>query len=910
MPIPLTFNPPIERTGVLTYVKKALDQHSRVLLTGPAGVGKSVIIDQLLARVDPTTTLRAYPTDASVPYATVAELLCDIDQNQLDQLNPARADTLATVLRRNHQPVDRLDTVALSLAVRDLMGNLAAENDLYLVVDDVDHCDSASLKLLSQLWKHVSGPRLTIILAARQSGLYRRLGVGVHHEIGIPLWDLAETVEVLAELQLPNRQVASIHRASGGRVDLALRIGGGMRTSGIEAPATPSFGPAVEAIAHEQLADLSPRVRHTLLYAALALHPTEALLQRAGRTNAHEDLADATRHGLVTVDVTGSVTFHAESTTEALYSRAAASTVKRAHRKLAGVSTDPVAITRHRALATEGPHRELVAELDDAADLAQKRGDPTLAAELNLLAADHIGPDESSQAIAHLVTATQLAASAGRSSLVERAARSVFAREGDPSDRLRAQLAIIDAAGQDLEQVRDVFTDASSSDADPALRAELNLWHSWRTYITDGNLSKALTQARAAQEIAAISGNSVIHMQTLVMVARLQRMLGEGDSDHSLDLASELNPDPVDDIPGSAAFVRARHALFDDDIAEARAGFSELLPLAKQYGDLKDLTEVFRSLAEVELRGGNCHAARGHIDQALSYLHDADLSLSPIWYVAAQIETIAGDHDRAGTLARHGLAASQEDHDVVFTARHHFVLGQLSLMAGNPVQAVEELTHTQRLETELGVNDPSILPWQNELAEALVRSGDETQARSLIARTRHAAQRLGREVVELRLDMAQSSCEIARGNHDLAATLLNHAIEGFRGCGLRIDEGRAQFALALLEKRRRRRSAARSLLEDAEATFSQCHAEPWVALLQQEHQVLDCTNSGPDSARILTPGEARIAKLVSEGASNRQTATALNVSVKTIETRLSRIYRKLGIQSRTQLANHNWDSED
>lgn len=910
MSVPLTFNPPIERIGVLSYVKKALDQHSRVLLSGPAGVGKSVIIDQILTGIEAGTTLCAYPTDASVPYSTLSELLCDIAPENLDELTPARADAVATLLRRNHQRIDQLDTVALSLGVRDLIGSLTADHDVWLIVDAVDHTDTASLKLLAQLWKHLPGPRLKFIMAARQSGLYRRLGVGVHHEIGIPLWDLAETVEVLAGLQLPNRQVASIHRASGGRVDLALRIGGEMRPNGPEAPTAPTFGPAVETIAHEQLADLSTRVQHTLLYAALALHPTEALLQRAGRTNAHEDLAEATRQGLATVDVTGAVTFHAESTTEALYSRAAAATVKRAHRKLAGVSTDPAAITRHRALATDGPQPELVAELDDAADVAKKRGDPTLAAELNLLAADHTPADDAAEAITRLVNATQLAASAGRSSLVERAARSIFARQGDPSDRLKAQLAIIDAAGQDLGQVREMFVSAAGTDADPALQAELTLWHSWRTYITDGNLNKALGQAREAQLLAAASGSNTMHMQTLTMVARLQRLLGEADTDANLELAYELCPEPDDDIPGSAAFVHARHALFDDDLAEARAGFAELLPLAKQHGDLKALTEVLRSLAEVELRAGNCHTARSYIDRAMSYVGEADLSMSPIWYVSAQVETFAGDHARAKTLARHGLAAAQEDHDVVFTARNHYVLGQLSLLAGNPAAALEDLAQTQRLETELGVHDPSILPWQPDLAEALVRTGDLPAASSLISRTRHAAQRLGRDIVELRLDAAESSCEVAQGHHETAAELLQQAIDGFRLRGLRIDLGRAQLAMALLERRRRRRSAARSMLDEAEATFSECHAEPWMAQVAAERRVLDCANSGQASRGVLTPGEARIAKLVSDGASNRQTATALNVSVKTIETRLSRIYRKLGIQTRTQLATQSWDTEE
>ena len=52
----------------------------------------------------------------------------------------------------------------------------------------------------------------------------------------------------------------------------------------------------------------------------------------------------------------------------------------------------------------------------------------------------------------------------------------------------------------------------------------------------------------------------------------------------------------------------------------------------------------------------------------------------------------------------------------------------------------------------------------------------------------------------------------------------------------------------------------------------------------------------------LTATEARIAALVREGASNREIATRLFLSVKTIEATLTRIYRKLGVRSRTQLS--------
>ncbi|QSB04681.1 helix-turn-helix transcriptional regulator [Natronoglycomyces albus] len=911
MSVPITFCPPIERLGVLSHVRKSLAVNYRAILCGLPGVGKSVLIDQFLSDVDDALIMRAHPTDRCAPYATLAELLCEVDESLIDDLTPPRRDAVSTLLRRNASPMEQVDTVAVHLGVRDLFRVLTGERPMWLVIDPADHIDASSLKLLSQLWKHVSPVRLRLLLAARQPGLYRKLGATAQHEIGIPPWDLAEIVEVLAPLQLPNRHVAGIHRASGGRVDLALRIGGTMRASGSDGIA-PSFGPAVETIAHEQLAALSPRAQHTLLVAAMALHPTEAMLRRAGCSKVHEDLVEATREGLTAVDATGLVTFHAESTSEALLAAASSVTVKRVHRRLAEVVADSVASVRHRAMATDGPDAELAAELDRGCAVAKGRGDLVLASELSLLAADHTPAQDDTEATRRLVAATELAAAAGRITLVERAARAVFERGGDPSDRLRAQLAVINAAGQDFEQVREIFSAAAANaKTDPALQAELALWRAWRTHIIDGDLCEVLEQARRAEQLAESSGNAWIHMQTMTMVGRVQRMLGDPAAETTIARAYAIHPDPATDIPGSARFVWARHALFDDRLDDARSEFGALLELAKQQGDLKALTEVLRSLAEIELRSGNCVEARELIDRALAHLAHSDLSLSPLWYVSALIETAAGDHRRATTLAGQGLAAAREDHDVVFTIRNLFVLGQLDLHASRSAAAVEKLREVQSLEDRCNVGDPSVLHWRGELAEALVQTGEVEAAWSLISHTRDRAAELGRENVQLRMDVAEASCRVAAGEHAKAAELLERARSGFARMGLRIEQGRAILAMGVLERRRRRRGHARQLLGQASELFAECGAGPWIEQVDAEQRLLeDAPTTETSGYGPLTTGEARIAKLVIGGASNRQTATALNVSVKTIESRLSRIYRKLGIQSRTQLANYQWERSE
>lgn len=100
----------------------------------------------------------------------------------------------------------------------------------------------------------------------------------------------------------------------------------------------------------------------------------------------------------------------------------------------------------------------------------------------------------------------------------------------------------------------------------------------------------------------------------------------------------------------------------------------------------------------------------------------------------------------------------------------------------------------------------------------------------------------------------------------------------------------------------------RALLQKAAAHFSECGA---IALANLAEAALTAARGGPGNgegaanaphAPRLTPDEQRVAALVAGGASNRQVASTTYVSVRTVELRLTSIYRKLGIRSRKELA--------
>ena len=117
---------------------------------------------------------------------------------------------------------------------------------------------------------------------------------------------------------------------------------------------------------------------------------------------------------------------------------------------------------------------------------------------------------------------------------------------------------------------------------------------------------------------------------------------------------------------------------------------------------------------------------------------------------------------------------------------------------------------------------------------------------------------------------------------------------------MRIDLGRALLTRAHLERRRRRAAAARAALRGAETCSRSCTPRRGSTQVRRSSPAAAAPRS--PAARPLTDTEARVAGRGRPGASNREIAERLYVSVKTVEATLTRIYRKLDVRSRTQLA--------
>ncbi|TDD38150.1 helix-turn-helix transcriptional regulator [Actinomadura sp. KC06] len=880
----------VVRAG-LTAAAGALAAGERVVLRGPAGVGKSTLLD-CLVRDRPGPVIRVGTGSDALEFAVVAEIIDVVPARLIGTLAGPQREAVGALLRREPGEAD-------PLAVRFALAEVLAGSGGLLVIDDAHWTDPASVGALTHALRRCGG-RVGCLIAERTSpglSVTERLG-GAWTVVPVPPLSGQEVASLLSEHGIACHLAGRVHAASGGFAGWALEIGRALAAGTDPRP--------VRRLIAARLVELPAATRDVLLPVALARRPTFSLLCRAGWPDADVELQPAVAAGLVTLDEMrgtaardATVRFAGTAIADTVIEEEGGSRRATVHRALAEASEDPADRLRHRALADPGPDAGLAHELAAAAVVARAAGDRAGAAELGLLAAER-APGRASGVVAE---ATADAAAAGRADLVQRG-EALLEEMGTPAERTRARLAVIRTAGQSLHGHDDTFARAlADAGGNPALQAEVRIRLAVRANLTEANPARARDEADRACDLATAAGDRALLAAALTMRARVERIIGHPDAERSLADALILAPGGQAPMNDSARFLAARHALFDDRLDDARTMLLDLLPAAERSGDAEDLTDVLRGLAEAEVRSGACVQASSYAARAMELTKTAGLSAGPAWYSMALTEAAGGDFGRARAYAEHGAAASEEEHDVIFLARCLHVLGVVDLVRGDPAEAVRALGRVGDLERMAGVVDPSQLRWHGDLAIALALTGRPGQARRLLAEVRPTAEQLGRMGVVAALDHAQGEVMAADGG-DLseAAEALACSARRFGELGLPLEQGRVLLSLASVTRRRRRRAEARVLVARAGEVFSAARAWPWLRLTGQAAARLDPVALKAGHAAELTASEERVAELVAAGASNREIAVALSVSVKTVEARLTRIYRKRGVRSRTQLA--------
>ncbi|MFB7950421.1 LuxR C-terminal-related transcriptional regulator [Kitasatospora phosalacinea] len=877
----------------------------RVVLFGPPGIGKTTAAGVLGRQLGlPVLRLAPGPQDAAVPYAGLLELAL-----ALTPLAPARE--LAAAL----DGAADADRAGAPLRLRRLTAELLQEAPpVTLVVDNAQWLDGASAAVLR--WALRLAPGLPVIAAERTW----RPGAADHwsgedaHPLRVPALTPRQVAALLTAHRPTPREVARIHARSGGNPALALALAEAAdpRTDPAADPSAglgggdgPALPPAARRLVGEWLGTVSEGARELLTLAALDDRPDRRLLARLVGPAAGSLLAEAEAAGLADADgPDGQVRFTASAIGAELTARLPDAARRLLHARLAGASHDDLRRARHTALAcaADDPRAARLAAraAEDAAGSARLRGEHALAAELSLLAAERTPPEDAALLTERALTAARDAAHCGDLPRGRAAARLVLHHHAGPAQRVDALVALIDASGQHLHGADHLFAEALHAAAGhPGPTAQVLIRQAVWANVNDGDPRRAAALAERAAALAEGAGDTATTALALTMQARVRRLLGHPGAEEALARALSLPRTAALPVNGTPQHLAARHALFDDRPDRARAALLPLLVEAERTADAEATVDILRSLAEAELRAGRCAAAHDYARRARALTDRTALSPGPTCYTSALVEGTARSTDAALAHARRGVDASRHEDNKVFLSRNLFALGHLLLVAGRPKEALEPLEEVRALEEEQQVRDPSVLRWHPDLAEALVAIGRHDEADDLLTDAHRVATDLGRASVLPALERTRALLDAARGDHDTAARRLTDAAARLHH--LPVERGRTLLALSHTERRGRRRASARAAARSAADLFAAHGARPWCEAAALALHRLEPAPNGDVRPR-LTSAEERCARLAAGGASNRDIAAALTVSVKTVEATLTRVYRKLGVHSRVQLA--------
>lgn len=875
-----------------------------VVFTGPAGIGKSTLVNAVAGEVPGRVVLRCSPAESErhLPFLGLIDLLAETGDDVLERLPEQERTVLRSALLRGGDPVGERGILALRVAVQGLFRVLCAERPVLLVIDDAQWLDRPSTELLAFVARRAAGLDVAMVAAVRAGpGIERPDAIcpAPVLTLRVPEMSAAEVAALLEE-RWPRPVLGRIHQASGGNPFFALEIGRALAERGDPDDDELPLPDGLRALMRERLGVLAPRARQTLVVASAAARPTVPLLARAGCPRAAADVADAVRHGIAEITPGNVIRFSHPLLSAVVYAEAAPEDRLRAHAELAETATDPVERARHLALVAPGPDSRIAATLSAAADAARRRGAPAVAARLGRQAADLTPGDAPPDALDRRLTAAEDAVAAGEFGTARAIAHDVLAASPDPARRVRAWILVMDSSGQALSEVGDVFPQAlSDARDDPALLAPLHYRLAWRAWMVEGSAAAAHAHVARSARLAAEAGDRRTEVMALSKQAHVEFFLGRPEAELTLAraLADPQDPRVAIDHNGPS-FQKHRYHLLNDRLDEARTELRALIYLVRQRGVVESLCNCQHNLARVEIHRGRCERALELARQSLRLAEDSGISQGPSWYAIALAEAAGGDLERAAAAAERAQRLSEDDGDQLFLPQARHAAGLVRLMRGRYTEAAAILRRVRRMDERQGLMDPAMRRWHGDLAEALARAGAVEEAAELVAVTRERARRLDRRSVLAVLDRAAGQVAEARGEPEEAVRLLRRSAAALAELPFRLEEGRARLALGRALARTGETGAARTALRDARRVFSGAHARPWLDLVAAE---LDGVPESPLPAS-LTGIESKVAALVADGATNREIAARLVISVKTVEAALTRTYRKLGVRSRVDLA--------
>ncbi|WP_166664433.1 ATP-binding protein [Actinophytocola oryzae] len=877
-------------------------------ITGDPGIGKAALVSRFLADVDATVIhVTASDIDAATPWHVFRAVVAQTPGRRLAE----RAATMSA----DAEP---------GLIGIELLKDLRSTKGMVLVLEEAQWADGPSLMALHYASRRLGYDQVMVILShspqdpqstvpyfGRSWALlegWQQLFDG-EHGIHLPLDGLtpADLIRLAARsghAELSPDGAARLHEATGGN---PLYVTDVLRRTPIESIMSgqgplkipKEIAPAIAA----GLASCEWDTRELVAAGAVLGQRFSVAQVRfvSGLESVAKPIEQAIEAGLL-VEVPGTdgrqLTFAKKLVRDIVYHDLARRLRAELHRRCA-VTTSGAASLGHRVAAIEGGVDEILAgELATAAKERLAVSDVAGAAFYLRGAMDCTAPGPERlglvlTAVETLLVAGELTAAQEYEGELERAPA------GPWRDYALGYLKLLSgrvAAAKELQHgalaalARD---GAELADAPADLRARIAA-----QLAIIGVVFLAYDEMVEFGTVAVAAGSPDPTVDGFAWFARTLGMALSGQSNEALELLAWAG-EPGDRAAMERLVARGMIRLWIDDLDGAADDLHEVVRRATA-GDALRVSQGLGFLGEVEYRRGRLGEARVFTRLAVgnAVFHSRVWDFPILHALAVYPRAAAGDWEAA---ERHAAESARIADFIGTHTAHAYAAGARCAIAQARGDRERLLSAAERLEAHYDSQEPGTHLFGPIRADALSQLGRLDEAETALAAFREGPASGGRRSAQLSVARVSAQIALGRKKHDVALRECASAAELAADLGLPLEEARIGLLVARCHHEQGHRTAAGRALHTARAQFIRIGADAYRILVEREAERLGIVIATSSPLEALTLKEREVARLIAEGMSYREVAARLHRSIKTVETHMSNILRKLEVADRHEL---------
>jgi DNA-binding CsgD family transcriptional regulator len=896
-----------ERAALRRLLEAARSGRSAVLVVhGEAGVGKTALLEDVIASAAGMRIARVAGVESEMELAYAAlQQLCAPMLDGLERLPDPQRQALGVVfgLRAGEAP----DRFLVALAALSLLADAAQKQPLLCLIDDAQWLDQTSAQALGVVARRLLGESVALVVAAREPGVEFRglpeLMVG-----GLGEADARDLLGTVISRPLDEQVQKRFIAETGGNPLALLELSRGLAQAdfggGFDVLAAPGLPGRLEETFRRRLEALPQATRRLLLVAAAEPTGDPVLVWRAAGLLeiGMEAAIPAEDEGLLTIG--RQVIFRHPLVRSAAYRAASSEERRTAHQALADATdpqADPDRRAWHRAQAAAGPDAEIALELERSAGRAQARGGfAAAAAFLERSAALTPSPERRAERALAAATAKYQAgafdAALGLAAAAEAGPLDELQRAR--CDLLRGQIAFASSRGSDAPPLL-LKAARRFEPLDLQLARDTHLLAMFAAMFAGGlagaaDLREVAEAARAAPpprpprpEDLLLDGIAVLITEGYPAGAPLvMRAVGAFR-------AADLSPE--EGLRGLWQACHCASLVWDFDSWQVLA--DRLIELARDAGAVTSLPLAFNMRAMQHVFAGEFTAAASVVAELESVSQAIGISVPR--YAAIALAVFQGRESEAAELIATVTKDAERRGEGACFPFVRWATAVLYNSLGQYEKALAAAQQGSQADSAGGLH--MTVNWAAvEFIEAAVRSGMPERAAGPLQWLAQATRASGTDWA--RGIEARSRALVSDG--EAADACYREAIGYLGRTPLRVDLGRAHLLYGEWLRRQRRIREARDQLRRAHKLFTGFGMEAFaerarIELRATGARVLNRAAGAPD---VLTAQEALIARLASQGASNQEIAAQLFISPATVAYHLSKVFAKLGISSRSQLA--------